>query len=235
MELQCDVPRFQHDIATHVMQIIRDDGVYRHLRFKRPDTTCYYFDLITWPGHLCYTGDMGTYVFERLHDMFDFFRRRPDHLYGIDFNYWAEKCTAGDKSSMGDGIREYSHEMFLQNVRQYVASHEEADRPDPEEDGAEQVRLHAEAYAELRAAVEDEVCSCDDNGVRAYDAANDFHHDGAAWTAFASERHPFQFIDFWDHDNEVYTFRFLWCCYALSWAIHQYDLTKAAKPVEANA
>ncbi len=71
---QCDEARFLKDVANHEMQIIRDDGVQRHLRFKKPGTMCYHFDLITWGGHLCYTGDMGTYVFTRVHDMFDFFR-----------------------------------------------------------------------------------------------------------------------------------------------------------------
>lgn len=66
--------RFLNDVANHEMIIIRDDGVNRHVRFKRPNSSCMYFDLITWPGHLCYTGDMGSYVFRRLEDMFEFFR-----------------------------------------------------------------------------------------------------------------------------------------------------------------
>ena len=83
---------FLQDVAQHQIHVIRDDGVYRHVRFKRPDTYCSHFDLITWPGHLCYTGDMGTYVFTRLRDMFDFFRR-PDNekWHRIDRRYWAEK------------------------------------------------------------------------------------------------------------------------------------------------
>ena len=70
--------QFTSDIAQHQMQVIRDDGVSRHLRFKRPNTMCMHFDLLTWPGYLCYTGDMGTYVFRRLEDMFPFFRRGED-------------------------------------------------------------------------------------------------------------------------------------------------------------
>ena len=81
---------FERDIGKHEMQIIRDDGVFRHVRFKRPDTICMYFDLITWPGCLCYTGDMGTYVFQRLEDMFVFFRRYPDYEQGnMSMGYWA--------------------------------------------------------------------------------------------------------------------------------------------------
>ena len=28
------------------------------------------FDIVTWPGYLCYSGDMGCFVFTRLPDMF---------------------------------------------------------------------------------------------------------------------------------------------------------------------
>jgi len=65
---------FLRDVAEHAMLLIRDDGVSRHVRFAQPGTGCMHFDLITWPGYLCYTGDMGTYVFQRLTDMFEFFR-----------------------------------------------------------------------------------------------------------------------------------------------------------------
>ena len=41
--------RFLLDTAFHRLEIIRDDGFYRHLRMKQPGTSCYYFDIITWP------------------------------------------------------------------------------------------------------------------------------------------------------------------------------------------
>ncbi len=55
--------RFLVDTAFHRLEIIRDDGLYRHLRMKQPGTSCYYFDVITWPGYLTVTGDMGTWTF----------------------------------------------------------------------------------------------------------------------------------------------------------------------------
>lgn len=63
--------RFLRDIQEHELTVIRDDGVYRHLRFQKPGTSVMYFDLITWPGHLCFTGDMGSYLFSRVRDMCD--------------------------------------------------------------------------------------------------------------------------------------------------------------------
>ena len=99
MSDQCTEERFLSDIANHQMTVIRDDVVGRHIRFRRPSTICYGFDLITWPGHLCITGDLGTYVFQRLVDMFEFFRadpfyadRHPKQQLFINAGYWARSC-----------------------------------------------------------------------------------------------------------------------------------------------
>jgi len=62
--------RFLNDIANHSMSIVRDDGVYRHLVFSNNGSSVFRFELITWPGYLAYTGDMGAFVFSRLNDMF---------------------------------------------------------------------------------------------------------------------------------------------------------------------
>lgn len=103
--------RFPSEIATHRMTVIRDDGIYRHLRFRRPDTNCYSFDILTWPGYLAYVGDMGDYVFQRTEDMFEFFRHDR-----INPGYWAEKIQAACQS----GVREYSEDMAREWVRQSV-------------------------------------------------------------------------------------------------------------------
>lgn len=46
-ERSCTVDRFLKDAENHKMTVVRDDGVYRHLRFMKPETTSYWFDLIT--------------------------------------------------------------------------------------------------------------------------------------------------------------------------------------------
>ena len=104
--------QFTGDVASHVMQVLRDDGVYRHLRFQTPGTSNMGFDLITWPGHLCYCGDMGSFVFERLPDMFQFFRG-----HGPNFRYWAGKLQAFDRC---DGFEEFSAEVFRSKATEYV-------------------------------------------------------------------------------------------------------------------
>lgn len=90
MSATCTEERFLRDVAKHEMTVIRDDGVHRHIRFKQPDSGMMFFDLITWPGFLCYCGDMGTYVFQRTQDMFGFFRKNG-RLDGIDRRYWPKR------------------------------------------------------------------------------------------------------------------------------------------------
>lgn len=109
--------RFASDVAKHQMTVLRDDGVDRHLRFKRPDSSIYWFDVITWGGRLYIGGDCGTYVFARINDMFEFFR-------GHDINpqYWAEKVQAADKNS---GIEAFSAEVFKQTLKDCVTNHAE--------------------------------------------------------------------------------------------------------------
>jgi hypothetical protein len=207
--------RFLKEVATHEMEVIRDDGIYRHLHFAKPGTMYMHFDLITWPGYLCYTGDMGTYVFTRVRDMFTFFRRDGDEgadlFRWIDRRYWAEKVEAADKA---DGIKEFSEEIFTRNVMEHLVGwiHENRDRTTKDE------------RRELWDEVVSEVVQLDDDsqGSRRQAAAHDFSHkvSHAAGT--------FWFRDFFEHDNTDFTLRFTWCCYALRWGINQYDQAKAS-------
>jgi hypothetical protein len=101
--------RVAKDLETHEMIVLHDDGLYRHLRFKKPGTMNYYFDLVTWPGVLTITGDMGTYVFSRIEDMFNFF----NDPY-INAGYWGEKLRASKD------YKRFSEERLEQRVREYL-------------------------------------------------------------------------------------------------------------------
>jgi len=222
--------RFLKEAAGHQTEILRDDGVYRHVRFQRPGTMCMHFDLITWPGYLCYTGDMGTYVFTRLRDMFDFFRRSyRENQFNIDLHYWAEKVEAGDRRGCGNGVIEFSKAKFDTNVREWVEDFIKDEVGQVDE--ADEAALLACAMKDLRAAVEREVIGADDNDIRSFDAARDFEFgasDSDAWSAFYGSDRTFDFGDFWEVDHDVFTHRFQWCCFALAWGIKQYDDAKTA-------
>jgi len=208
---------FLQDVREHVMSVVRDDGVHRHVRFKKLGTYCMHFDLITWPGYLCYTGDMGTYVFRRLEDMFQFFRADREHRHlrdgqtlAINKSYWAEKVEAADRC---DGIKKFSEERFTREVVEYLVRwiRENAYQTTKEE------------RRELWGAVMDEVIGADGDsgGYRKQAAAHDFNHR-------VNERvGDFYFRDFWEHTVDDYTHRFVWCCYALAWGIAKYDASKA--------
>lgn len=143
--------RFPKDIAHHQLRVIRADGVNRHLRFQEPGTYCMGFDILTWPGHLCFTGDMGTFVFSRVEDMFTFFRGDR-----INPSYWSEKVLAAD---LHDGVDEFSPAMFRQAVMQRLDD--------------------AEASPEVRGAVVDEVLSAMHDGEHAaLSAVFHFERDG---------------------------------------------------------
>lgn len=209
-------PNFLKDVENHVMESIRDDGLYRHIRFRRPGTMCMHFDLITWPGYLCYTGDMGTYVFWRLDDMFEFFRtdqdcaRRHGKQLRINLGYWSEKLQAVDGGHRSGRPKEYSSAKFSRAVTERLIEwmrHDGLDR---------------DGRRELRQLVEDDVLAAAYDGeVRAFDAATGF-------CANVGGR-IFEFTDFWEYDLTEYTHHFIWCCYALAWGIQVYDESKASK------
>lgn len=192
---------FERDVAQHQMKVLRDDGVDRHIRFSRPGTRIYCFDLITWPGHLCYTGDMGTFVFSRTNDMFEFFRRHPGFSPGrsIPIEYWAQKVLACPVP----GIREWSADKFRSDVREYF---EEAKKE------GQWTEAQAQRLWEF---VEEEVLSrAVDGMIDASEALNEFDHDG------------FSFVEV-EFNSSVWTHHFMWCCHALEWAIGVYDAAKA--------
>lgn len=198
---------FLKDVKDHQIEIIYERGVYRHITFRRPNTICMGFDLITWPGYLCYTGDMGTYVFRRLNDMFEFFRKEPYDKGELPINpfYWEEKVQAVDRSYGDEGrTREYSAELFKARVREWVA------------DMA--AEMNEKEHAKFLEAIEDEVLDFAEYGEQvARKAAYDF-----TWNR------KDVFTDFQEQSFREFTHRFLWCCYALVWGIKQYDKAKAA-------
>lgn len=200
-------PHFEHikeqflgDVKGHEMTVIRDSDVDRYIRFKRQGTNDCYFDVITWPGHLLITGDCGTWVFERAHDMFLFFSQvanRGD--LSINPGYWSEKLIANDRNGEAE---QFCFEKFkaimVKAFREY-----KFDSPDE----------RSECWDQFR----DEVLNCDENGVRAYDAVSNFHWDGKA--IFDDE-----IIEFSRFND--YSFHFIWNCIAIVWAIKQYNASK---------
>ena len=223
--MTCTEERFLRDVSKHVMTIVRDDGVYRHLQFRKPkpDGNEYWFDLITWPGSLCISGDMGTYVFRRLNDMFEFFRTDQEYAeshgkkLGINLGYWSEKLQAPDSSES----KEFNPEHFRANVIEAFETWVTENKPeDDDEFTSLEDRENFEAQKELlREGLDEEVLNrLDDGETRAYDAARNFS---------CSEAPEFSLDDCWEWDCRSYKFRYVWCCYAIAWGIKNYDEIKS--------
>jgi hypothetical protein len=197
---------FSGDTADHEMSILHDDGLYRHLRFQKPGTSAYYFDLVTWPGYLAIVGDAGDYTFARVRDMFEFFEGDDDR---INPRYWAEKlCVPGH-----DTARRYSEQLYRQRVSEWLNQIVEYNG------------LNASAEDSLRRAATEQLLNDDivhyEDGVRA--ALRDFDPPGAGVGNW----------DTWEWDLREFDPRFLWCCWAIIWGIAQYRKAQAPQPEKA--
>ena len=100
--------QFARETKDFQLEILRDDGLYRHLSYRRPETGIGRFEIATWPGYLHIDGDWGGFTFARLADMFAFFRMRS---YGINPDYWQEKITDGRERA-----KEYSRDLLERRI-----------------------------------------------------------------------------------------------------------------------
>lgn len=206
MKIKYTEEEFLREVTKHRINIVSDSEIHRHVIFKNPESSNFWFELITWPGSLCISGNCGSYVFSRLLDMFGFFRE-PDIQRGLSINphYWGEKLEAIDRCS---GFTEFDSDGFRERVKDYfdsfVESHDE---------------LNDEHKNELWDEIKDEVLYYSDSEHEAYRAAHDFSYEIGDYT--------FEFTDFFDGGGtETYTAHYLWCLYAIVWGIRQYDLEK---------
>lgn len=175
--------QFLRDVAKHDVRKRYVNGLYRHLICTKGSSD-QQFEIITWPGHLCFCGDMGSWVFSRLPDMFEIFRGKE-----INPDYWAEKIQAEDRT----GTREFSAEYFAEQVRARL----------DEWNLGEQDRKH------ILEALDEEVFHQD----YPRDALRRF-----SWSL------PYEVVAFDEvPDGLIWTERYLWCCYAIQWAISRYD------------
>lgn len=203
----CTEKQFLLDVKHHKMSIKHDDGVYRHVLFKRKykgvNEDVHWFELTTWPKHICISGDMGCYVLARLkytldpclEDMFRFFRTKQ---LGINPIYWSEQLQS---NSAQEGFREFSEEKFLANVREHFDMLFSDYSKKQQEDAW--LKLDSELLFDLVGESPD----------KHYSQLMDYEFDDF----------PERFTDFWEYDSNTYTYHFIWCLRAINWGIRQYD------------
>lgn len=209
---ECTQERFLEDVKDHQISIEKDDGVNRFVKFRRDEGSSYWFNLTTWPGNLCISGDCGTYVFSREKDMFGFFKmndgdfnKRKGVLLNINPHYWGENLKSIGTNA---GYMEFDCDVFGEKVRSHFASFfAGSDYSDEAKEAA---------WDEVNYAV----ISYSDEEHQAYAAINNFKHD-------LLDGKYFEFVDFFDGGGaERYTFHYIWCLYAIVWGIIKYDEAK---------
>lgn len=154
-ELRSAAEHFEAERSEHEMKVLLDlapDQPYRHIRFAKPGTGIWSWSLITWPGHLAITGDLQSFTFSRIHDMFDFFRGA-----NINPGYWSEKLVAGTADT------KFTEERYVERVTEAI-NDSAPTTPDPDA---------------FRAAAHDELLATKPtHREEAYDLLLDFEHAG---------------------------------------------------------
>lgn len=215
---------FLKDVEHHVIKVLHEDGLHRHIRFRKPGTMCMHFDLVTWPGYLCYTGDMGTYVFTRLVDMFEFFRtdrqyaERQGRRLAVNLSYWSEKLEAVNGSRRGGSAEKFDPDRFRRVINEHRMNWIRGDA---------RTLLTKDERRELWDSVTQDVLDRINDGEHiVYSAAHEFTWKPTRYPSWQGRTRHFE--DLWEHSFTDYTSRFRWWGFALAWGIEQYDISKEA-------
>ncbi|MBQ0398054.1 hypothetical protein J7S99_10625 [Providencia rettgeri] len=204
---------FQSETKDHQMFIIHEDGLYRHVRFKKPKTSAYHFDLVTYPGYLVFSGDMGTWVFSRLNDMFDFFNGD-----NINTGYWAEKLQHGAGGGR-DIAKEYSQEetekclngLFNDWVKENELTSDDGSTP-------EEIKQYKLEYEHHKSELNDLLRNSDEE-YSMIEAIQNISNGGFDYSPFEET---------WDLICKDYSHHYLWACFAIQWGINKYKNNKVA-------
>lgn len=214
--------------SDHKLTIERDDGVHRCLFFGKPNSGAYHFRLTTWPGHLCISGDIGTYVFSRTRDMFAFHASCDDWAampLKINPDYWAEKLVTEG------GRRQVQIERIDTNEirRQMVQSFKEISIDDfytwGFSNGKRSSRISA--FRDLREQLE--YLSEDDSVEGLYNRLSDMEVSGV----YTHDQKPIPLLTDspWEYPftRSEFDFSFLISCYAIVWGIKRYAQHKQGR------
>jgi len=185
--------RIANDLKDHVVTVRHMDGLYRHWRCQKPGEWFMGFDVVTWPGSLCYTGDMGEYLFQRTADMVEFMSPGPKEC-----SYLASKCVAGK-----DTIKEWREDRFNEILKDRIEeSKENGGTFCVMRQGSWRNESVKAAVVEIRRAYREYS--------HRFDAEKAMYESGL-WDGADMP------------SCEVYTFSFLWCLHALKWFCERVD------------
>lgn len=192
--------QFLKDVSNHELTINLDQGLYRDLTIRKSnDSSDMHYHITTRPGYLIFTGDMGSFVFQRLDDMFRFFRDRDG--YEINLGYWEEKLEATDSRG---GEKKFSSDIAKQILQDHLKDYLENINESSSTNTSETATEAIQNLIELADSDEHEFYS----ELQSWDAKSNGGIDLDCW---------------WEWDFKDYTFHYIWCCYAIVHAIKLYD------------
>jgi hypothetical protein len=196
--------RYLHDTEGFELAVKHDHGLYRHLLYKKPGSSMYWLEVLTSPGLLTINGDMGTFTFSRLTDMFEFFGTKE-----INPQYWAEK------------LRPHPHEVKYQDYSQkvfteWLGQDFEDRRIEYDLDG------QAVISAALTAALADDF----DNDITTAAGAVRLLNE----TKIRTVDPPWEYHDTWEYEWNAYSIFYLWNLHAIVDIIGKYRARKAVNP-----
>jgi hypothetical protein len=212
---------FLRNTAKHEMTVLKEDGLYRHLRFREPGTNVYGYDVITWPGYISLVGDIADgYQFSREPDMLAFIDsgQRPGEIYA---SYWAEKLVGRGRAD----VETYSENIFKRGVLELI---EDAFYTSDPEDAAEVVTLKATSIAKAKSEL--------------FPHAGDEHEAREALDLFifiGIEQTEEKFSDTWELSFSGHDYHFILACHAMlnaARAFHTMDKARseaAKEPTDA--
>lgn len=200
---QPTLEKFLNDVKNNELTIRQNNGVYRHLEFKKPDNSNPYFNITTFPNHLVITAYINglsyALVLSKRYDMFDYFRDYfRDGNLKVFPELWSEKIKSTSNEAKIASCSEFNidkvKKLAKDDLREYLKNQKvsKADR-DALNEKFESEILNAEDEYEIVAAIR-----------------NFYFND-------------FEFVDFWGRGYRKYRYEYIWLCYAIVWGIKKFD------------
>lgn len=191
--------QFEGETSEHVITIIKDDGLYRHIRLGRPGNgSIWSWQLITWPGYLTIVGDIGDgWTFSRLEDMFEFFESSSGD---INPSYWWEKMP----HQLRTAAKHHSSDLLRLRAIEAIRDWELLPA-----DNTKAVMQFQREWA---------MCYGDENEERI--AVNDFVYKD-------TDGFEGRFYDTWEWDTQEWDHHFLLALFAIVFGIKKYREEKA--------
>lgn len=193
---------FETDTADHELKIIVDSGVNRILEFRNKNgSSNQFFNVMQTRGRICFTGDMGDFVFTNHdNDMLDWFHGN------MSLSYIAEKCRTGGTRKFDEDSAKESIKMMVDDFcNDYLYDYDESGCDDGDDDNFEA------ALASWQRSLYDEVIDELD-----FESDEAFHRSAYDLSVKINDSIKFE-IDLCDGiDCMEYTQRFKWCVAAMN-------------------